>query len=111
MAAASDLLKANALAAAIGKITGFRPEVIEFPQYVEVNFPPETRAGIVNYLDGQIGTLLTGKKLDVAAPSVQVRWGQVLAPWSLRFLIPAGALLFGIGYAAKSIERRRTKST
>jgi hypothetical protein len=106
MAKPGDLLKANALAAAVGKLTGFTPQVLEYPDYVEVNFPPDVRAGIVGYLDQQIGSLLTGRKTAEDLPSVQVRWGQVLAPWSLRMLLPAGALLFGLGYAAKAYQRR-----
>lgn len=96
--------KANAFAISMHKITGHKPLVTDYGEYVEVSFPDDVRSGTIEYLDrtvsGIFQKLFKPVPTDEELPDVQIRFGEVIIPWSIRYLAPAMVGLLALGYFA-----------
>jgi hypothetical protein len=107
---ASSIAKAQAFAIAMYKLSGVAPDVQIYDDYVEVSWSDAQRREFVGYLDRQI---LTGARrlfqpteiLDEPPPDVQIRWGDVIIPWSIRYTLPAMVAVFLAGYVARGLLR------
>lgn len=102
MIAPTDIIKAEAIAVALGAMIGSRPAVVNVDdQYLEVRFSEEQKRRFIAYLDQRVRPLYSGQ--PQAAPTVQVRWGDVLVPWSVRYLAPAILAVFAMGFISNSV--------
>lgn len=105
----SAIAKAKAFAVSMQKITGHEPKVTVYDDYVEVAWDEASRAGTIAYLDKTVqtafGRLFSSTPTDAAPPDVQIRFGDVILPWSLRYVIPILLMAFAAGYATRSIRK------
>lgn len=102
MISPTDIIKAEAIAVALGAMIGSRPAVVNVDdQYLEVRFSDAQREQFIRYLDQRVQPLYSGK--PQAAPAVQVRWGDVLVPWSVKYLAPAILAVFAMGFLSNSV--------
>lgn len=105
-----DFVKAEAMAIAIGNMIGSRPAVRNInDQYLEIQFSDEQKAAFIQYLDKAVNPLFSQEPRP--APTIQVRWGDVLVPWSVKYLAPAIVAVFAMGFMSNAImfpQRKRT---
>ena len=106
---ASAVSRATAFAIGMERVTGVRPQVDIYDNYVEVWWPAERAAETISYLDRQIGGVIgraiQGEPTSDDPPDVQIRFGQVILPWSLRYVIPILAAAFLAGRISKRGRR------
>jgi hypothetical protein len=97
-----DMLKAKALAEGIKAMIGSAP-TIEYvgDQYIEIVFTEAQRQQLIAYLDQRVGRAFSAE--PQAAPTIQIAWGDVLIPWSIKYLAPAMVALFGLGFMTNAI--------
>jgi len=103
-----DVLKAQAIAIGLGKMIGSTPAVVNVDgQYLEIQFSEAQKRAFIDYLDARVTPLYGGGAQP--APTIQVRWGDVLVPWSVKYLAPAILAVFAMGFLSSSIlsPRRR----
>lgn len=99
---APDIIKAEAIAMAIGTMIGSRPAVRNVNgQYLEITFSDAQKAAFIEYLDQRVTPLYSGQPQP--APTIQVRWGDVLVPWSVKYLAPAILAVFAMGFMTNAI--------
>ncbi len=97
-----DVLKAEGIAAGIKAMIGTKPEIRAVgDQYLEIVFTEEQRAKMINYLDQRVGGLFD--KTPQAAPAIQIQWGDVLIPWSIKYLAPAFIGIFALGFLSNAV--------
>jgi hypothetical protein len=97
-----DVLKAEGIAAGINAMIGSKPEIRAIgDQYLEIVFTDAQRAAMVQYLDNRVGRLFD--TTPQAAPTIQIAWGDVLIPWSVRYLAPAFIGVFALGFLSNAI--------
>ena len=98
----TDILKAEGIAIAIGSMIGSRPAVVNIDnQYLEITFTEEQKRAFIEYLDSRVDPLFS--RAPRPAPTIQVRWGDVLVPWSVKYLAPAILAVFVMGYMSSAI--------
>lgn len=97
-----DILKAEGIAIALGTMIGSRPAVVNIDgQYLEIQFSEEQKATFIEYLDQRVAPLYGGAPRP--APTIQVKWGDVLVPWSVKYLAPAILAVFAMGFLSGGI--------
>ena len=101
------LAKAKAIALGIKGMIGEEPSIYTYDTYVEIDFSPQQQKKLIAYLDTQVKRLFGDAQ--AAAPELQVRFGKVLIPWGVRYLLPVGVVLFGAGFMSNSIVFGRRK--
>lgn len=106
-------LKARAFALWVRHVTGTEPAIVEksatLPdgsthEYLEVEFTPEQRSAMIAWLDGQVGGLLES---DRPPRDLQIDFGGIMLPWSMRYLLPVGLGLVALGYVGRYLTERR----
>jgi len=99
---ALDILKAEGIAAGINAMIGSKPEIRSVGnQYLEIVFSEPQRAAMVQYLDQRVGRMFD--TTPQAAPAIQIQWGDVLIPWSVKYLAPAFLGVFALGFLSNSV--------
>jgi len=97
-----DILKAEGIAAGINAMIGSKPEIRAVGnQYLEIVFSDAQRADMINYLDQRVGGIFDKTPQD--APAIQLQWGDILIPWSVKYLAPAFIGLFALGFISNSV--------
>lgn len=95
--------KAKAFSLWVRSIIGSEPIVSVNPEYVAVEFTPEQRMLMVEYLDQQVGSMLTaGENGDL-----RIAFGDILVPWSMRYMVPLFAGLVLLGYGISQVSKMR----
>lgn len=98
----ADILKAQGIAVAIGSMIGSRPAVVNIDgQYLEIQFSEAQKAAFIEYLDQRVQPMFSGQPRP--APTIQVKWGDVLIPWSIKYLAPAILAVFAMGFMSNAI--------
>lgn len=98
----ADIAKAEGIAIAIGAMIGSRPAVVNIDnQYLEIQFTQEQKDLFIAYLDARVDPLFSREPRP--APTIQIRWGDILVPWSIKYLAPAIVAVFAMGYMTNSI--------
>lgn len=104
--------KAIAFVTWVESITGSRPVIVrrsvEMPEggiheYLEVEFNDQQRAAIIAYLDNSIGGMFDANRQPT---DLQLNLGEIIIPWSSRYLIPAFLAIAGIGFIGGRITKR-----
>jgi len=104
----ADYAKAKAFTLWVKSIIGKEPEIINVnEQYLEIDFKPDEIEAFKSYLDRQVGGLLVPKPTDQTPPTVQIRFGKILVPWSIQYLLPAIAGVFGLGYLTGNLINKK----
>lgn len=112
MITTATILKAEAFATWVERTIGSRPRIVEkiatLPtgeehEYIDIVFSPEQRQQLIRWLDDQLGGAL---QTDRPPQDIQINLGGVLLPWSMRYLLPAGVGLFGLGWIGRGVIRR-----
>lgn len=99
--------KARAISLGINAMIGSQPEIVEYgDQYIEVRLNDAQKAALIDYLDRQVGKLFRGPQ---EPPDLQVRLGDVLLPWSLRYLGPALIGSAALGWIGNNLLKGRRK--
>jgi len=97
-----DYIKAQAMAMTIGNMIGSTPAVVNVDgQYLEIQFTDAQKRAFIEYLDRAVRPLWSNEPRP--APTVQVRWGDVLVPWSVKYLAPAILAVFAAGYLTNAV--------
>lgn len=95
------LAKAKAFTLWIRGITGTEPTILvyEHPeknmQVVRVDFTSEQKQQMINWLDRQALSFFTPESVEES--DLNINFGGVLLPWSLRYLLPTGLAIFMLG--------------
>jgi hypothetical protein len=102
----ADILKAEGIAIALGTMIGSRPAVVNIDgQYLEIQFSEDQKRAFMAYLDQRVDPLFSNQPRP--APTIQVRWGDVLVPWSIKYLAPAIVAVFAMGYMTNMVFNPR----
>lgn len=97
-----DVIKAEGIAIALGSMIGSRPAVVNiYDQYLEIQFSDQQRRAFMDYLDARVDPLFGGQQQP--APTIQIKWGDVLIPWSVKYLAPAILAVFAMGFMSNAI--------
>ena len=94
-----DRAKATLAAKWVESVIGQQPPVIDHGDYLEVDFTPEQIQLFKNYLNNQVRGAFTAT--NKKPPTVQIRFGKILIPWSIENLAPFFIGSFGLGYLTK----------
>lgn len=110
---AATWLKAQAFAGWVRRTIGSPPTIVEktatLPdgsrhEYLSVEFSEQQREQFVRWLDEQAGGVFES---DREPSDIQIDFGGILLPWSIRYLLPAGIGLFGVGWLTRGLIGRR----
>lgn len=99
------LAKAEAFRIWVKSIIGEKPQLNVYEDYVEVDFTDEQRNKMITYLDKQVAR--TYRPSDEPPPDLQIRFGKVLVPWSIKYMAPAMLGIFALGYIANTATKKR----
>lgn len=97
MATLLDWGKAKAFTLGMRSILGSEPEIIDYGDYLEISFSPQQQEEFRAYLDSVVKRkILPGQETEL--PTIQIRFGEVLVPWGVKYLLPAfvGTFLAGL---------------
>jgi hypothetical protein len=103
---AVETTKATLFANWVETTIGTRPQVIQYEDFVEVTFSPEQQQEMKGWLDQQVGRMFTSRPIDAEPPSLQIRFGDILVPWSIQYLAPAFFVTFFAGWFGRGILRK-----
>lgn len=95
----SDVLQAKAFAVFISSILGEAPKVNVYDTFVEIEFTDKNRAYFEKLMNEQIFKL--ARPTDEAPPTIQIKFGELVLPWALKYLIPITAGSFILGRLTK----------
>jgi len=105
---ALDFAKAKAFTMWVKNIIGSEPAIINVnDQFLEIDFTEAEITAMKKWLDNQVGGLLKPRPVNVAPPTVQIKLGKIIVPWSVQYLFPIIAGVFGIGYLTGNFLTRR----
>jgi len=96
--------KAKAFTLWIKNIIGEEPEIYVAEGRVEVRYTDLQKRKIQSWLDDQIGGILD---IEKEPKLLELNLGEILAPWSFKYMIPAMGAVFSLGYIAKSLLKPR----
>ena len=99
------LVKAEAFRTWIKSLIGEKPELVVYQDYAEIKWTDEQRAKLMALLDDRVKRLF--RPSDQAAPELQIRFGKVLVPWSVRYIVPAALGVFALGAMTNAAARKR----
>ena len=106
-------LKAKAFTLWIKQTIGEEPDIVrkvaQLPdgsqhEYLNVEFTESQRLDMIRWMDGQLGGFLQS---DKEPGDLQIDFGGVLVPWSMRYVIPLSLGLLAVGYVGRSLIGRR----
>ena len=104
MPALTTYAKAKAFTLWIKNIIGEEPEIYVYDGNVEIRYTDLQKRKMQSWLDDQIGGILDIEKEPKA---LNLNLGEILAPWSFKYMIPAMGAVFSLGYVTKSLLRSR----
>ena len=101
MADLATTAKALAYTHWVESVAGSRPTARDYGEYVAVEYTPEERQAMVDWLDARLWGAVRGD------PGGDVRYnlGQILVPWAIRYAIPLSAGMFALGLVIGRMRR------
>lgn len=97
-----DIAKAQAFSLWVKSVIGEKPMVSIERDHVAVEFTQEQKNKLIAWLDRQlIGSMTAEENQDV---TLRLNFGGVLFPWAMRYVLPAAAVVFIMGYATKGFR-------
>jgi len=106
------IAKATAFVSWVEAVTGSRPEIARraveladgsIHEYIEVVFNDQQKSALIAYLDNSVGGMFDTQRPPT---DLQLNLGEVIIPWSSRYLIPAFLAAAGIGFIGGRFLRR-----
>jgi hypothetical protein len=97
-----DIVLAKAYTTWIKNQIGTEPHLLvsSDPDYVEVQYTPEQRQLLFEWLDSQVANALSPR----APGDMRLNFGDVLLPWALRYMVPTVGAIFLAGYLTKGFR-------
>ena len=103
-----DKIKATGIRYALQKLTGVTPDMTYYDDYIEIAFTEDQARKIRETIDNKVKQFfMPGKKvLPIEPPKIQIKWGNVILPAAMKYLVPFGVLAFALGLASgKSLPK------
>lgn len=95
-------LQAQAFAVFIGNVLGEQPILNEYDNYIEIEFTPGNKAVFDKMMNDQLfNSIRPGAVTSENPPEIQIKFGDLILPWAMKYVIPAIGLSFFAGRFTK----------
>lgn len=95
------LAKAKAIQIGIRNMIGEEPALSVYDTFAEIDFTEEQARKFREYLDSHVRKLFRDRA--VTPPELQIRFGKVLIPWGVSYLLPVLVASFAAGFMSNTI--------